>query len=118
MHGWHAFKCLENWNIDILAAFHVLIIALLSANEITSSTQYGIVPFGLHQVTLYLGHPYMSSTLILQETMHNVVPEEDKAQGRISLLTYLKYYKEGGGILLSSLLILVYFMTEVGTHLC
>jgi len=46
--------------------------------------------------------------------MHNVVPEEDKAQGKISLITYLKYYKEGGGILLSILLVLAYFITEVG----
>jgi len=46
--------------------------------------------------------------------VHNVVPEEDKAQGKISLLTYLKYYKEGGGILLSGLLLLAYFITEVG----
>jgi len=50
--------------------------------------------------------------------VHNFVPEEDKAQGRISLLTYLKYYKEGGGILLSGVLILVYFITEVGVHFC
>jgi len=48
--------------------------------------------------------------------VHNIVPEEDKAQGRISLLTYLKYYREGGGFLLSGILILVYFITEVGTH--
>lgn len=44
--------------------------------------------------------------------VHNALPEEDKAEGKISMFTYVKYYKTGGGILLCTLLILVYLITE------
>lgn len=50
--------------------------------------------------------------------MHNVLPEEDKSQGKISMFTYIKYYKTGGGILLCTLLILVYLITEVCACIC
>ena len=45
--------------------------------------------------------------------MINTIPEEEKAHGTISNWTYLKYVYEGGNILLTILLILIFIAAEV-----
>ncbi|XP_065919844.1 ATP-binding cassette sub-family C member 4-like isoform X2 [Dysidea avara] len=47
-----------------------------------------------------------------QKNMINVMPEEEKAHGTISNWTYLRYVYEGGNILSTILLILIYIAAE------
>jgi len=45
--------------------------------------------------------------------MVNIIPEEEKGHGTISNWTYLRYVHEGGNVLLTILLILVFIAAEV-----
>jgi len=45
--------------------------------------------------------------------MSNVVPEEERAHGTLSNITYFRYIQAGGNIILTILLILIFIVAEV-----
>ena len=56
--------------------------------------------------------------LLYLQTYINTVPLEDKAQGSVSVKTYYRYFKAGGGFVGCLLLLVAFVVGEVSTFFC